>query len=94
MPVYRWVARGLFQKQDASAAQLGDLDPGCGQEPARSRPNLLVEAHGRSSVTVLYITDSPSGKTGLSDSVLFDQILFDRSWGNWGVRPVKFLFPI
>lgn len=41
--------------------------------------------------TVPYVTDSPSGKTGLGDSVLFDLIVFNRSWGRWGIGPVVLL---
>jgi len=42
--------------------------------------------------TLPIITDSLSGKNGLSDLVLFDLIVFDQSWGRWGVGPVM-LFP-
>jgi len=42
--------------------------------------------------TIPYVTDSPSGRTGLGDSVLFDLIVFNRSWGRFGVGPVL-LFP-
>jgi hypothetical protein len=31
--------------------------------------------------TIPYATLTPSGKTGLGDSVLFDLIVFDQSWG-------------
>ncbi|HAJ91619.1 MAG TPA: hypothetical protein DCO71_03200 [Gammaproteobacteria bacterium] len=41
--------------------------------------------------TIPYITDSPTGKTGLGDSVLFDLIVFDKPWGRWGVGPVALL---
>jgi hypothetical protein len=42
--------------------------------------------------TLPVVTDSPSGKSGLSDLVLFDLIVFNESWGRWGVGPVM-LFP-
>lgn len=42
-------------------------------------------------LTVPYITDSPSGERGLGDTVLFDLIVFDQSWGRWGVGPVALL---
>ena len=42
--------------------------------------------------TLPVVTDSPSGKSGLSDLVLFDLIVFNESWGRWGVGPVL-LFP-
>ena len=38
--------------------------------------------------TIPYVTHSPAGETGLGDSVLFDLIVFNRSWGRWGVGPV------
>jgi hypothetical protein len=41
--------------------------------------------------TIPYVTDSPSGKTGLGDSVLFDLIVFNRSWGRFGLGPVLLL---
>ena len=42
--------------------------------------------------TLPIVTDSPTGKTGLSDLVLFDLIVFNESWGRWGLGPVM-LFP-
>jgi len=42
--------------------------------------------------TIPYVTRSPSGETGLGNSVLFDLIVFNRSWGRWGIGPVV-LFP-
>lgn len=41
--------------------------------------------------TLPYITDSPSGESGLSDMVLFDLIVFDKPWGRWGIGPVLLL---
>ena len=38
--------------------------------------------------TLPFVTDSPSGESGLSDLVLFDLIKFEKSWGRWGVGPV------
>ena len=42
--------------------------------------------------TLPVVTDSPSGKRGLSDLVLFDLVVFNESWGRWGIGPVL-LFP-
>jgi hypothetical protein len=42
--------------------------------------------------TLPVVTDSPSGKSGLSDLTLFDLIVFNESWGRWGIGPVM-LFP-
>ena len=35
--------------------------------------------------TLPIVTKSPSGASGLSDLVLFDLIVFNQSWGRWGV---------
>jgi hypothetical protein len=42
--------------------------------------------------TLPIVTHSPSGKSGLSDLVLFDLIAINESWGRWGIGPVM-LFP-
>ena len=42
--------------------------------------------------TLPVVTDSPSDESGLSDLVLFDLIVFNESWGRWGIGPVM-LFP-
>lgn len=39
-------------------------------------------------ITVPYVTDSPSGKTGFSDITLFDLAVFNEPWGRWGVGAV------
>jgi hypothetical protein len=41
--------------------------------------------------TIPYVTDSPAGKEGLGDSVVFDLIVFDHAWGRWGIGPVMLL---
>ncbi len=41
--------------------------------------------------TIPYVTQSPSGTSGLGDSVLFDLIVFNQSWGRWGIGPVMLL---
>ena len=43
-------------------------------------------------VTLPIVTDSPSGKSGLGDLVLFDLIVFEQPWGRWGIGPVM-MFP-
>jgi hypothetical protein len=42
--------------------------------------------------TLPIVTDSSSGKSRLSDLVLFDLIVFNESWGRWRGGPVMF-FP-
>lgn len=41
--------------------------------------------------TLPYITNSPSGESGLGDLTLFDLIKFEESWGRWGVGPVMLI---
>lgn len=58
------------------------------------RPVVPFTAFGLNHIaraTIPYITHSPSGETGLGDSVVFDLIVFNRSWGRWGVGPVMLL---
>ncbi len=47
--------------------------------------------HHIARATLPYITNSPTGKTGLGDSVLFDLVVFNEHWGRWGVGPVMLL---
>jgi hypothetical protein len=42
--------------------------------------------------TLPIVTENPARKDGLSDLVLFDLIVFNESWGRWGVGPVM-MFP-
>lgn len=42
-------------------------------------------------LTLPYVTDSPSGLSGLSDTTLFNLTTFNRSWGRWGVGAVALL---
>ncbi len=42
-------------------------------------------------ITVPVITDSPSGKTGLSDMTIFNLVAFERDWGRFGVGAVALL---
>lgn len=41
--------------------------------------------------TLPFITDSPSGESGMGDLVLFDLIKFNESWGRWGLGPVMLM---
>jgi len=41
--------------------------------------------------TLPIVTNSPSGKSGLSDLVLFDLVVFNQSWGRWGIGPVMLI---
>ncbi len=42
-------------------------------------------------VTLPYFTNTPSRASGVSDTVLFDLVTFDRSWGRFGVGAVALL---
>jgi hypothetical protein len=39
-------------------------------------------------VTAPFITDHPALDSGLSDITVFDLVVFNQSWGRWGVGPV------
>ena len=41
--------------------------------------------------TVPFITDHPVADSGLSDSTIFDLVVFDEDWGRWGVGAVALL---
>ncbi|MDS9470189.1 hypothetical protein RGQ15_21815 [Paracoccus sp. MBLB3053] len=42
-------------------------------------------------LTLPYVTDSPSGNTGLSDATVFNLTTFKRDWGRFGVGAVALL---
>lgn len=42
-------------------------------------------------VTMPFVTDSPVLGSGLSDTTVFDLLVFDQRWGRWGVGPVTLL---
>lgn len=42
-------------------------------------------------VTVPIITSNPFLSSGLSDTTVFDLVVFDKPWGRWGVGPVALL---
>jgi hypothetical protein len=42
-------------------------------------------------ITLPVITDHPALDTGVSDTTLFDLIVFDQSWGRWGAGAVALL---
>ena len=47
------------------------------------RPVVRFEMGGLKNIaraTIPYVTDSPSGKDGPGDNVLFDLVVFDRPW--------------
>lgn len=42
-------------------------------------------------LTLPYVTESPSGTTGLTDSTIFDLVTFTRPWGRFGFGAVALL---
>lgn len=42
-------------------------------------------------LTLPAFTDTPSGATGISDTVIFDLLTFDQTWGRWGAGAVALL---
>ena len=41
--------------------------------------------------TIPFITDSPVLDSGLSDITLFDLVVFNETWGRWGLGPVALI---
>lgn len=58
------------------------------------RAAIPFEVAGTSNIarlTLPYVTSSPSGADGLSDSTLFNLTTFTEPWGRWGVGAVALL---
>ena len=58
------------------------------------RAAIPFEAFGLQNIarlTLPYVTESPSGTTGLTDSTVFDLVTFARPWGRFGVGAVALL---
>ena len=82
-----------FQFQDSYSPSVYNTD-GAAQNFLQFRAAIPFELWGLQNifrVTVPYFTETPSGNTGLSDTVLFDLVTFDRSWGRFGVGAVGLL---
>ncbi|WP_170825398.1 hypothetical protein [Ruegeria sp. HKCCA5426] len=54
-------------------------------------PFTLGQTNHIARLTLPYVTDSPTGQAGLSDTTLFDLMTFDRRWGRFGVGAVALL---
>jgi hypothetical protein len=79
-----------FQLQDSYSPSIYGTD-GASLNSLQFRAAIPFEFAGLQNifrVTLPYITNTPSGATGLSDMVLFDLVTFDRSWGRFGVGAV------
>ena len=54
-------------------------------------PFTLGGVNNIARLTLPYVTESPSGESGLGDSTLFNLAAFDRPWGRFGVGVVALL---
>ena len=54
-------------------------------------PFTLAEQNHIFRVTARYVTDGPSGSSGIADMTVFDLVTFDQDWGRWGVGAVGLL---
>jgi hypothetical protein len=82
-----------FQLQDSYSPSIYNTD-GASQNFLQFRAAVPFEINGLQNifrVTLPYYTATPSGSTGISDTVLFDLVTFDRSWGRFGVGAVGLL---
>jgi len=79
-----------FQLQDSWSPYLYNTD-GASRNLIQFRAAIPFEVAGLQNIfriTVPGFTDTPSGATGISDTVLFDLVTFDQSWGRFGVGVV------
>jgi hypothetical protein len=59
------------------------------------QPVIPFSAWGTSNIlraTITYDTSGPAG-SGLADVSIFDLVVFEKSWGRWGIGPVMQLLP-
>jgi hypothetical protein len=70
-----WYTSG-FRGQDGSANQLVFRT---------AIPFMLADRPNIFRVTQPYVTSSPSGATGFTDTTVFDLMVFGEKWGRWGV---------
>lgn len=79
-----------FQLQDSYSPSVYNTG-GASQNFLQFRAAIPFEVWGLQNIfrlTLPYFTDTPSGNTGISDTVVFDLVTFDRSWGRFGVGAV------
>lgn len=77
------------QIQDSYAPSVYNVDGS--QNFIQLRTAIPFKLGGQQNIfraTLPIFTDTPSGATGLSDTVLFDLLTFDQTWGRWGVGAV------
>ncbi len=75
-----------FQLNDWYTSGFRDLDGSANQVVFRMAiPFALGDTHHIFRVTQPYVTSSPSGATGFTDTTIFDLMAFNEAWGRWGV---------
>jgi hypothetical protein len=75
-----------FQLNDWYTSGFRDLDGSANQVVFRMAiPFALGDTHHIFRVTQPYVTSSPSGATGFTDTTIFDLMVFNEAWGRWGV---------
>ena len=75
-----------FQLNDWYTPRFHGLDDSANQLVFRAAiPFSFAETNHIFRITQPYVTSSPSGATGLADTTVFDLMVFNQSWGRWGV---------
>jgi hypothetical protein len=81
-----------FQLQDFYSPRLHNSNDELNVLQLRaSIPFKLGSINNIARLTLPYVTDSPSGDTGLGDATLFNLAAFDRDWGRFGIGVVALL---
>jgi hypothetical protein len=75
-----------FQLNDWYTTGFRDLDGSANQVVFRMAiPFALGDTNHIFRVTQPYVTTSPSGSKGFTDTTIFDLMVFNEGWGRWGV---------
>ena len=75
-----------LQVNDWYTASYHDLDGSANQVVFRAAiPFAWGETSHIFRITQPYVTSSPSGTTGFTDTTIFDLMVFNQPWGRWGV---------
>jgi hypothetical protein len=75
-----------FQLNDWYTARYHGIDDSSNQVVFRAAiPFELGDTRQIFRITQPYVTTSPSGATGFTDTTVFDLMVFNQPWGRWGV---------
>ena len=78
-----------FQLQNFYTSAFHNIDGTSNTAQFRAAiPFTLGGVNNIARLTLPYVTSSPSGRSGLADSTLFNLAAFDRDWGRFGVGAV------